>query len=374
MNAPSTVGGITVRTIALPLVMLALVTAPFWLDNYNLILVGRFLALAVVAIGISLVWGTTGILSLGQGLFFGLGGYAIAMHLKLVGTPKGELPDFMIYNGVESLPWFWAPFSSPVFAIAMVLVLPTLAAAGVGYLMFRKRITGVFVSLITQALVLAFATLLIGSQGFTSGTNGITDYKTFLGIELKGQAFNNGFYWLTLSIVVLSYLGTKLFLGTHTGKLLVAIRDGENRVRFLGYDPASYKILAFAIGGLLAGISGALFAVHVGTISPAMVGVIPSIEMVVWVALGGRDSVGGAILGMVAGNLARDRISSAYPEAWLYIMGAMFVLVVLGMPKGLAGLLRPILAIQLGGSRAKPNSSPTAEPLKSHISEVAQDV
>jgi urea transport system permease protein len=203
------------------------------------------------------------------------------------------------------------------------------------------------VSLITQALVLAFSTLLIGSQGVTSGTNGITDYKTFFGIELKGQAFNNGLYWVTLAFVILAYLGVKWFNRTHAGKMMVAIRDGENRVRFLGYDPSSYKVFVFAIGGLLAGISGALYAVHNGTISPAMVGVIPSIEMVVWVALGGRDSIGGAILGMVAGNLARDRISSAAPDAWLYVMGLIFVLVVLVMPKGLAGLLRPILAIPL---------------------------
>ncbi|MDX2005572.1 MAG: urea ABC transporter permease subunit UrtC [Meiothermus sp.] len=323
--------------------LLALALAPFYLSGYNLILVGRFLALAVVAIGISLIWGTTGILSLGQGLFFGLGAYALAMHLKLVSTPAGELPDFMVYNGVEALPWWWAPFANPAFALAAVLLLPALAAAALGWLMFRRRITGVYVSLITQALVLAFATLLIGSQGVTSGTNGITDYKTFLGLELRGPGFVNGLYWLTLAVVVGAYVGVKLLLKSHFGKLLVAIRDGENRVRFLGYDPAAYKIAAFAVGGLLAGVSGALFAVHVGTISPAMVGVIPSIEFVVWVALGGRESLGGAVLGIVAGNLIKDRVSSAYPEMWLYVMGLLFVLVVLGMPRGLAGWVKPWL-------------------------------
>jgi urea transport system permease protein len=350
---------VSVRTIALPVVLLACIAAPFILDGYNLLLIGKFLALAVVGMGISMVWGYTGILSLGQGLFFGLGGYALAMHLKLVSTAKGELPDFMIYNGVESLPWWWQPFQNPIFALLMVIILPALVAAFVGYLMFRRRITGVFVSLVTQALVLAFATLLIGSQGVTSGTNGITDYKTFMGIELKGTSFIQGYYWLTLSIVVLVYLFSKWLMNTHTGKLLIAIRDGENRVRFLGYDPSVYKILIFAIGGALAGISGALFAVHVGTISPAMIGVIPSIEMVVWVALGGRDSLGGAILGIVMGNFLRDRISSAYPEAWLYIMGAVFVLVVLIMPKGLAGLLRPILGIELW---KKPSPKPSSQP------------
>jgi urea transport system permease protein len=332
------------KRILLLLLLIALIFAPLYLSNYNVILLGRFLALALVGMSISLTWGTTGILSLGQGLFFGLGGYALAMHLKLVATPVGELPDFMFYNGVETLPWWWQPFHNPLFAIAAVLVLPTLAAAGLGWLMFHRRITGVYVSLITQALVLAFATLLIGSQGVTSGTNGITDYKTFLGIDLRADNFERNFYWFTLLVVVIAYLAIKLLLKSHFGKLLVAIRDGENRVRFLGYDPASYKIATFAVGGLLAGVSGALFAVHVGTISPAMVGVIPSIEFVVWVALGGRSSLGGAVLGIVAGNLMKDRVSSAYPDAWLYIMGVVFILIVLVMPKGVAGALKPLLA------------------------------
>ncbi len=340
----------TPKNLLMIVAAISLALAPIFTSDYNIILIGRFLALAIVGMGISLIWGTTGILSLGQGLFFGLGGYALAMHLKLVATPKGELPDFMFYNGVEHLPWWWAPFHSPWFALLMVLALPTLASAALGWLMFRRRITGVYVSLITQALVLAFATLLIGSQGYTSGTNGITDYKTFFGVELKGPHFVDGLYWLTLLIVVVCYVGLKLLLRSHFGKMLVAIRDGENRARFLGYDPTAYKIVAFAIGGLLAGISGALFAVHNSTISPTMVGVIPSIEFVVWVALGGRESLGGAILGIVGGNFLKDRISSAYPEAWLYIMGAMFVLVVLVMPKGLAGVIKPWLE-QTGFSR-----------------------
>jgi urea transport system permease protein len=331
------------KRVLLLLLLAALIFAPLYLSNYNLILVGRFLALALVGMSISFTWGTTGILSLGQGLFFGLGGYALAMHLKLVVTPVGELPDFMFYNGVEALPWWWQPFHNPIFALFMVLLLPTLAAAALGWLMFRRRITGVYVSLITQALVLAFATLLIGSQGVTSGTNGITDYKTFLGIDLRGDGFERNFYWFTLVVVVIAYAAIKLLLRSHFGKLLIAIRDGENRMRFLGYDPASYKIAAFAVGGLLAGVSGALFAVHVGTISPAMVGVIPSIEFVVWVALGGRESLGGAVLGIVAGNLIKDRVSSAYPDAWLYIMGAVFILIVLVMPKGVAGFVKPLL-------------------------------
>ncbi len=318
---------------------LALISAPFYLGAYSLTLLGRVLALSIAAIGICVVWGRTGILSLGQGLFFGLGGYALAMHLKLMATAKGELPDFMVYNGVEALPWFWKPFASAPFALLMVLILPAAAAGLIAWLMFRRRITGVYVSIITQALVLAFVTWLNGSQGLTSGTNGITDFQSFLGINLRGENVARGLYWVTLLILGLCLAGTAFLLRTHFGSLLTAIKDNENRVRFLGYNPAAYKIAAFALGGLLSGVSGALYTLHLGTISPAMIGVTFSIELVVWVALGGRSSLIGAVGGLVLGNLAKDKISSAAPDAWLYVMGALFVLVVLVLPQGVAGLL-----------------------------------
>jgi urea transport system permease protein len=329
----------SVQTALLGLASVLLALAPFYLGAYSLTLLGRVLALAIAGIGICVVWGRAGILSLGQGLFFGLGGYALAMHLKLSATARGELPDFMVYNGVEALPWFWKPFVSAPFALVMVLVLPALAAGLVAWLMFRRRITGVYVSIITQALVLAFVTWLNGSQGLTSGTNGITDFQTFLGINLRGEGVARGLYWVTLAVLALCLAGTTLLLRTHFGSLLTAIRDNENRVRFLGYNPAAYKIAAFAFGGLLSGISGALYTVHLGTISPAMIGVTFSIELVVWVALGGRSSLVGAVGGLVLGQIAKDKISSAAPDAWLYIMGALFVLVVLVLPQGVAGLL-----------------------------------
>ena len=325
--------------LALLAVLGLLALAPFVLAAYPLALLGRVLALAVAALGVCVVWGRTGILSLGQGLFFGLGGYALAMHLKLAATPRGELPDFMVYNGVETLPWFWQPFHSAPFALAMVLVLPALAAFLIGWLMFRRRITGVYVSIITQALVLAFVTWLNGSQGLTSGTNGITDFQTLLGADLRAPDFSRGLYWVTVAVLGLAFAGTAWVLGTPFGALLGAIRDNENRTRFLGYHPAAYKVAAFVLGGVLAGVSGALYTLHLGTISPAMIGVAFSIELVVWVALGGRASLWGAAGGLVLGQLAKDRISSAFPEAWLYVLGAAFVLVVLVMPQGVAGLL-----------------------------------
>ncbi|WP_291426151.1 urea ABC transporter permease subunit UrtC [Deinococcus sp.] len=346
------------------LVVLALLLAPFVLASYPLALLGRVLALAIAALGASVVWGRAGILSLGQGLFFGLGGYALAMHLKLAATPKGELPDFMVYSGINKLPWFWQPFHSAPFALLMVVVLPGLAAYLIGWLMFRRRITGVFVSIITQALVLAFVTWLGGAQGLTSGSNGITDFQTFMGLNLRGPDFSRELYWATLLILGVSFAGTAWVLNTPFGSLLTAIRDNENRSRFLGYNPAAFKVAAFVLGGVLSGLSGALYTLHLGTISPAMIGVAFSIELVVWVALGGRASLWGAAGGMVLGQLAKDRISSAAPEAWLYIMGALFVLVVMYLPEGVAGLLKSRLS---GGAGRRPAPLPMHPEVKDAV-------
>lgn len=344
------------KRILIGIAFVLLACVPLVFSSYNVGLMGQFLALALVAMSISISWGIGGMLSLGQGLFFGLGGYALAMHLKLVATPKGELPDFMFYNGLEHMPWWWEPFTNPVFAMCAVVILPTLFAAFLGMVVFKRRITGVYVSLITQALVLAFVTLLNGAQPYTSGTNGITDYHTFLGIDLRTPEFRNQLYFATLVLVVLCYLGAKAFLKSHFGKVLLAIRDNENRVRFLGYDPSDYKIVAFAFSGMLAGISGALYALHKGTISPQMIDTSHSILFVVWVALAGRESLGGAILGAVLVNFLQDKISTLFPEGWLYVMGGLFVLVAVYMPKGIIGTLEPLLSKVF-----KPKLSPRVE-------------
>ena len=293
--------------------------------------------LGILAIGLSFLWGHAGVLSLGQGLFFGLGGYALAMHLKLVAD---GLPDFMVWNGRATPPWWWMPFESPIFAVLVVLVLPATVAGFLGWLFFRRRITGVYIALITQALALAFATLLISQQGTTGGFNGLTNFKTFAGMNLYQPSIRLGLYWVTVAALMASYLGTRWLSRSHAGKLLIAIRDGENRVRFLGYDPAVYKAFAFGVAGFLAGLSGALYTLHLGVISPALIGVVPSIEMVIGVAIGGREAMSGAIAATVLIGLAKDRISSAFPEAWLYVMGALFILAVTVMPAGLGGLLR----------------------------------
>lgn len=315
--------------------LLSLLTAPWVLSAYDLSLVGRFLALALPALGIVWLWGYAGVLSLGQGVFFGLGGYALAMHLKLVGLAPGELPDFMVWNGVSALPWWWIPFRSPLFTFLMVLSLPAAAAGVLGFFLFRRRITGVYVSLITQALALAFSTLLISQQGLTGGFNGLTNFTVFLGTDVTSPAFHRILYWITVGLVVAVVAGTRWALGTDFGRLLLATRDAENRLRFLGYDPAAGKAVALVLSGVLAGLGGALFTLHVGVISPAMVGVVPSIEMVIWAAVGGRTNPVGAVAAAVIVNLVKDRISSAFPDAWLYLAGLLFVgTVLVGPPLG----------------------------------------
>jgi urea transport system permease protein len=299
--------------------------------------------LSILAMGIMLTWGEGGILSLGQGVFFGLGGYALAMHLKLEGLnlANGDMPDFMVWSGVSSLPALWYPFANPFFALACVVLVPGLFAAGFAWLVFRRRVGGVYFALITQALALAFATLLVSQQAYTGGFNGLTNYSTMFGQDITSQGAAQVIYGITFILVVLSYMFLSWLLKSRFGVMLRATRDGENRVRFLGHNPLPYKVVAFGIAGALAGIGGALFTLHSGVVSPALVGVVPSIEMVVWVAVGGRNILWGAIAGTLIVNFAKDQISSALPSLWLYGLGALFILAVSFLPAGLAGLFAP---------------------------------
>jgi urea transport system permease protein len=322
----------------------ALAFAPLYLAPYHLLLTGRFLSLGILAMGIVMVWGQAGVLPLGQGVLFGLGGYAIAMHCKLVALAPGELPDFMQWNGVEAMPWWWEPFASSRVALAAAVVVPALLALVLGWLVFRRRMTSVYIALITQALALAFATLLISRQGTTGGFNGLTNFDTLFGVPLADDRARLWLHLGTVGLAALAYGFARSIGATQAGRLVTAVRDGENRVRFLGYSPAPYKILVFTIAGAFAGIAGALHTLHMGLISPAMVGVIPSIEMVVWVAVGGRTSLYGALIGTVVVNLAKDRISSDWPAAWPYLMGLVYIGVVIAMPRGLSGAAEQLAA------------------------------
>lgn len=361
--SPTSLAGIVALVLAL--------VAPWVLSGYDLNLLARFLALSLTAMGLVLLWGEGGILSLGQGVFFGIGGYALAMHLKVVELGQGEVPDFMVWSGIERLPWWWAPFQSPLFALVAIFVVAPAVAGLVGWAIFRRRIGGVYFALITQALALAFATLLVSKQDMTGGFNGLTNYSTLLGFNLNLPSTSTGLYFVTLAIVVLALLALRWLIASRFGKLLRASRDGSNRLRFLGYDPTPYKIIAFAVGALLASLSGALFTIHAGVISPALVGVVPSIEMVIWVAIGGRLSVPGALAGALLVNFAKDKISTALPEMWLYILGAMFILAVTVLPKGIAGLFegeRPFKASRAGDmfARWRKARTPALEPVETH--------
>lgn len=327
--------------------------APLVIGAYDLNLISRFLAMGILALGIVLIWGEAGILSLGHGVYFGLGGYALAMHLKLSGLAPGAVPDFMVWSGVKTLPWWWAPFANPAFALIGVVAIPGVIAALFSWMVFHRRVSGTYFALITQALALAFATLLISQQGVTGGFNGLTEFTTLFGADLNTLGATRTLYWLTLAAVIGAGLLLAALRASRFGTVLRAVRDGENRMRFLGYDPTPYKVAAFTLSAMLAGVAGALFTLHAGMVSPALVGVTPSIEMIIWVAIGGRQSLVGAVVAALLVNLARDRISSALPELWLYVLGALFIGVVTLMPRGLAGAAEDLAANVKGAGGLK---------------------
>ncbi|MER6173891.1 urea ABC transporter permease subunit UrtC [Streptosporangium sp. NPDC001681] len=317
--------------------VLALVVAPLLLEPFRLGLLAKYLCFAIIALGIGLAWGQGGMLVLGQGVFFGLGGYAMGMHLKLVDA-QGDLPDFMVWSGVEQLPALWKPFANPVFALAMVVLGPMLIATVLGLLVFRQRVRGAYFAILTQALAAAFVILLVGQQGLTGGTNGLTNFFDLFGQDLAADSTQRGLYFVVAIVTGLLYLGARQLVGSRFGRLLVAIRDGEDRVRFLGYDPARVKTVVFAISAGMAGLAGALFVPVVGIISPALLGVVPSLELVVAVAVGGRFALAGAVLGAVVMGYAKTSFSEQFADGWLYLQGALFILVMTLAPRGILGL------------------------------------
>ena len=331
------------RRVVIELVVVAaalglLFLAPAFLSDFRLNQMGKFLTFAIVAIGIDLLWGYTGMLSLGQGVFFGLGGYAMAMYLKLEASGEG-LPDFMGWSGVKDLPWFWEPFRSPWFAFPAAVIGPGILGFVLGYVLFRSRVTGVYFSIVTQATAMILSTFLVGQQAFTGGTNGLTNYTQLFGATLRDPATQQTLYLVTVSVLGATYLFARIVTSSRLGRLLIAVRDDEARARFTGYNVALVKASVFAIAAALAGIAGALFVPQVGIISPANLGVVPSIEMVLWVAVGGRGTLAGAVLGAVGVSWARSTFSESYPETWLYLLGALFIASVVFFPRGIVGSL-----------------------------------
>ena len=321
-----------------------------WLhiSDFTLNLFGKFLAFAILALGIDLIWGYTGILSLGHGVFFGLGAYAFGMHLMLaIGTESvygTTLPDFMVWNQVKELPLFWKPFYSFGFAIAAAILIPTLFAFVFGFLAFRSRIRGVYFAIITQALALSAWLVFNRNETNLGGTNGLTDFKSILGFRLAEAGTQRGLYVVTVLCLGAAYFLCRWITRSRTGKVLVAIRDSEQRVLFSGYSPANYKLFVFVVSAALAGLAGALYVPQVGIITPSQIGVLPSIEMVIWVAVGGRGTLIGAALGAIGVNWARSILTNYAPELWPFFLGGLFIAVVLFFPQGCIGLVRKLRA------------------------------
>lgn len=329
------------RALPWVLIVAAALILPAVLPPFRLNLLGRFLSLGIVALGIDLIWGFTGLLSLGQGIFFAIGGYAIGMYLQLDSLEPGQLPEFFGLYGVKELPSFWQPFTSPVFTFFAIWVLPALVAGVLGFLVFRNRIKGVYFSILTQAALLVFFNFFNGQQKLINGTNGLkTDTARFFGELVGSDTAQRQLFWLTVLLAVGAWLLCRWLTSGRFGDALVAIRDDEPRLRFTGYNPTAYKTVVFAVAGALAGVSGALYTVQSGIVSPQYMAVPFSIEMVIWVAVGGRGTLIGAVLGAVLINYAKSLVSEALPETWLFIQGGLFLLVVTALPDGLVGWWR----------------------------------
>ncbi|MBY0578036.1 MAG: urea ABC transporter permease subunit UrtC [Burkholderiales bacterium] len=332
------------------------VVMPLWLDIFRLNMVGKYLTYAFAAVGLVMVWGYGGILSLGQGVFFGIGGYCMAMFLKLEASDPVStahqttpgIPDFMDWNQVTHLPLFWEPFHSLTFTLIAVVVAPLVMAYIIGAAMFKRRVGGVYFSIITQAIAAILTILVVGQQGMTGGINGITDLKTLHGWNINSDAAKYALYYVNGALLIGVIMLCKFVLSSKLGRLLLAMRDKEDRVRFSGYDVANFKIFTFCLGAVISAIGGAMFTLQVGFMSPSFVGIVPSIEMVIFAAIGGRMSLVGAVYGTLLVNYGKTVFSESFPSLWLFFMGAMFIVVVMFFPKGLSGLYDTYLKVWLG--------------------------
>lgn len=313
--------------------------APAVLSDFRLSLLGKFLCFAIVAVGIGLAWGRGGMLVLGQGVFFGLGGYMMGMHLKIADAEiRGhDVPDFMQIAGVRHLPGYWEPFASPAFTLVAILVLPTAVAALLGFGVFKRRVKGAYFAILSQALAAALAILLVG-QTSLGGSNGLTNFRTFFGFNLNDPANKRMVYFLAAATLLIVVALVRQLMYSRYGELLVAVRDGEERVRFLGYDPANIKVVSYTLAALFASIAGALFVPIVGFIAPSQVGIVPSIAFLIGVAIGGRTTLLGPVLGAIGVAWAQTLFSERFPSGWIYAQGLLFIVVVGFFPAGLAGL------------------------------------
>ena len=334
------------------------------LPEHFLPLLGKFLCFALVAVAMDLVWGYTGVLSLGHAVFFSLGGYAMGMYLMRSigkeGVYRSELPDFMVFLDWKELPWYWHGFDNFGFAMAMVVLVPGLLALLFGFFAFRSRIKGVYFSIITQALTYAFMLLMFRNDTGFGGNNGLTDFKRLLGHPLAEHSTKVALYVASGIALVLGYLACRFVVTSKLGRVLLAVRDAEGRVMFSGYNPLGYKLFAWTMSAVLCGIAGALYVPQVGIINPSELAPANSIEIAIWVAVGGRSTLVGGVIGAFMVNGMKSWLTAAYPDAWLFALGAVFILVTLFLPEGVVGLMRA-----RGKSAAKagePEVAPAEEP------------
>ncbi|MDO6561978.1 urea ABC transporter permease subunit UrtC [Amphritea sp. 1_MG-2023] len=329
----------------------------FYVSTYTITLLGKYLCYAMLALAVDVIWGYCGILSLGHGAFFALGGYAMGMYLMrqigdrgVYGNP--ELPDFMVFLNWHELPWFWQGMDQFWLAMIMVLLVPGVLAFVFGWLAFRSRVTGVYLSIMTQALTYALLLAFFRNEMGFGGNNGLTDFKDIVGFDLQADSTRVSLFIITALLLCGLLVLSKKIMQTRFGKVIVAVRDGESRARFIGYRTEHYKVWLFVYSAMIAGIAGALYVPQVGIINPGEFSPINSIEVVIWVAVGGRGTLIGAIIGAILVNYAKTKFTAIMPDGWLFALGAMFVLVTLYLPKGLMGLFSQIKESQLKGVKS----------------------
>lgn len=315
-----------------------LVWAPGSMTPFRLGNLGKYCALALAAMGIGLAWGRGGMLVMGQGVFFGLGGYAMAMHMKLEAAGPGQVPDFMVLYGDGTMPAWWEPFRSGPFTVFAIIALPALVAFILGYAVLKRRVKGAYLAILTQALAVAFATLLIATIKQTGGFNGLNTFTTFFGHNLYDPEVKKNIYRIAAGLVIVFAIILWQVYRSRYGELLLATRDAEERIRFLGYDPANIKLVAFVMAAVMASIGGAIFVPIAGIISPSNVDAAASILLIAGVALGGRASLLGPVLGAIAVGYGRSTLSEKFPTQWTYFQGALFIVVILLLPGGIASL------------------------------------
>jgi len=337
-------GLVVLAMIIVPILNLAVpADSALHLSTFSVTLLGKFLCYALLALSVDLIWGYCGILSLGQGAFFSLGGYAMGMYLmRQIGNRgqygNAELPDFMVFLNWDHLPWYWFGFDHFWFAMLMVMVVPGLLAFVFGWLAFRSRVTGVYFSIITQALTYALMLAFFRNEMGFGGNNGLTDFKDIIGFPITADTTRIALFLCSGFALIIAYIACRYIVTSRFGRIVVSIRDAESRTRFCGYKVESYKLWIFVFSSVLAGIAGALYVPQVGIINPGEFSPLNSIELVVWVATGGRGTLFGAIVGAFSVNYGKTIFTSISPESWLFVLGALFVLVTLILPKGLVGL------------------------------------